>query len=282
MARALQSLSKFPLVLLTNTTHFPDGTEVVQAMGRLGVKVLPVHRVDVPAQFASKLPKRWNIPYWKLQIWRLTQYEKLIWLDTDAILFRSMDWLFQRDNVWGQRDNWVCDAKESEQNWLCSGLMLIQPNEDTYRNLISYAELGDRNWWTNGDQKLIRNYFRDIVGKPVRLLQTSDASFGKCLGRTPSLAYPSPGPWNIPTFVHKSSIYNECFEFLIGRQIKKINGTPVNICHYHPLGPHWRNLFCDAIRIVGVQTNATERFCNDAVWYGPAGGNSSPADRDAA
>mmetsp|Transcript_50143 Transcript_50143/g.160461 ORF Transcript_50143/g.160461 Transcript_50143/m.160461 type:complete len:417 (-) Transcript_50143:195-1445(-) len=267
MARSLQSLSKFPLVLLTNTTYFPDGTEVVAAMRKIDVEVLPVYEVPVPERFAAKLPKRWHIPFWKLQIWRLTQFEKLIWLDTDAILFRSIDWLFQRTHIWGQRDNWICSAPESAQNWLCSGLMLIQPDEQTYQSLRLYAESGDRDWWTNGDQKLIRNYFRHVAGNPVRLLGVSEASFGKCLGQTPKLKLHSGGPWNIPSFIHKSSEYNECFEFNMAKQLRKINGTTVNICHYHPLGPHWRRLFCDAVEFIGVKTNHTDQFCDDLLYY---------------
>lgn len=270
MARLLQSMSKFPLVVLTNTSHFPDGTRVIDAFEKLDVIVKYCHQVPLSEKWASKLPKRWLIPYWKLQIWRLVEYEKLIWVDTDTIFFRNMDWLFNYEGEWGQRDNWVCDAHEDDQNWLCSGLMLVHPNEETYQQMVRYAETGDDDWWTNGDQKLIRNFFQKIKGRPVRLLPTSDASFGKCIGHTPGIDYPSFGPWNMPSFVHKSSIYNECFDHNSKIQMKRINGTLVNICHYHPLGPYWRNLFCEATNIAGVQTQLSGQYCNDALWYGDA------------
>mmetsp|Transcript_105683 Transcript_105683/g.209984 ORF Transcript_105683/g.209984 Transcript_105683/m.209984 type:complete len:488 (+) Transcript_105683:66-1529(+) len=267
MARLLQSLSKFPLVLLTNTSHFPDGTNVTDAFRKLDVILLPCHRVPLSETWASKLPKRWLIPYWKLQIWRLTDFEKLIWLDADTILFRNMDWLFNYDGVWGQRDNWVCGINEDQQNWLCSGLLLIQPNEEIYQGLVNYAQTGADQWYTNGDQKLIRNYFEFVKHTPVKLLSTADASFGKCVGHTPGIPYHSFGPWNMPSFIHKSSIYNECFDHNPAVQLKKINGSTVNICHYHPLGPYWRNLFCEATNIAGVQTQLSASYCNDVRWY---------------
>jgi len=267
MARLLQSLSKFPLVLLTNTSHFPDGTNVTDAFRKLDVILLPCHRVPLSEKWASKLPKRWLIPYWKLQIWRLTDFEKLIWVDTDTILFRNIDWLFEYDGVWGQRDNWVCNAQEDDQNWLCSGLLVIQPDEEIYQGMVRYAETGARQWYTNGDQKLIRNYFEYVKGTPVKLLSTADASFGKCIGHTPGIPYHSFGPWNMPSFVHKSSVYNECFDHNPAVQLKKINGSTVNICHYHPLGPYWRNLFCEATNVAGVQTQLSAHYCNDIRWY---------------
>jgi len=267
MARLLQSLSKFPLVLLTNTSHFPDGTMVHDAFRKLDVILIPCHRVPLSEKWANKLPKRWLIPYWKLQIWRLTEFEKLIWLDTDTILFRNIDWLFEYDGVWGQRDNWVCNARADQQNWLCSGLLLIKPDEEIYQGMVRYAQRGANQWYTNGDQKLIRNYFEYVRGTPVKLLSTADASFGKCVGHTPGIPYHSFGPWNMPTFIHKSSVYNECFDHNPAIQLKKINGSTVNICHYHPLGPYWRNLFCEATNIAGVQTQMSAAYCNDARWY---------------
>mmetsp|Transcript_45675 Transcript_45675/g.90667 ORF Transcript_45675/g.90667 Transcript_45675/m.90667 type:complete len:386 (+) Transcript_45675:65-1222(+) len=267
MARLLQSLSKFPLIVLTNTTHFPDGTKVVDAFQKLDAIVLPCQQVPLSEKWASKLPRRWLISYWKLQIWQLTDYDKLLWVDTDGILFRSIDWLFQHDGEWGQRDNWICEAEEAQQNWLCSGLMLINPSKETYREMVLYAELGTDDWWTNGDQKLIRNYFSVVKGTPVKLLTTSDASFGKCIGHTPGLGYPSFGPWNMPTFIHKSSADNECFTHDRAIQMKEVNGTTVNVCHYHPLGPYWRNAFCEAASIAGIRSELQVDYCNDTKWY---------------
>jgi len=268
MARLLQRLSKFPLLVLTNTSHFPGNISFVDAFQKLNVILLPCHEVPLSEKWASKLPKRWHLAYWKLQIWRLTDYEKLIWLDTDTILFRSIDWLFDYDGVWGQRDNWVCDADEDKQNFLCSGLLLIQPDDEIYHGIVRYAETGDDAWYTNGDQKLIRNYFKFIRRTPIKLLSTSDASFGKCIGHTPGISYRSHGPWNMPTFIHKSSEYNECFDHNSKVQVKTINGSKVNICHYNPLGPYWRNLFCEATRVAGVISELSAAYCSNAKWYG--------------
>jgi len=269
LARALQRLSQYPVLLLTNTTHLPDGTSVSETFWKLNVQVLPLYKIPLPKRIQEDIMPVWRIAFWKLQIWRMTQYEKLIWLDTDAIVFRSIDYIFERRPLWGQRDAWVCSNNDTLQNWLCSGLMLIEPNEDDYRGLLDYSEKSESKWWDNGDQRLILEYFRDIAGQPVQLLDISEAAFGKCLDMIPNPFNESMGSsWNIPAFVHKSSVHNECFYFIIAHQLREIEGTLVNVCHYHPLGPYWRDQFCDGLRVLGVKFDSTETFCNDHLWYG--------------
>eukprot|EP00419_Tripos_fusus_P009896 CAMPEP_0172667856 /NCGR_PEP_ID=MMETSP1074-20121228/8693_1 /TAXON_ID=2916 /ORGANISM="Ceratium fusus, Strain PA161109" /LENGTH=332 /DNA_ID=CAMNT_0013484425 /DNA_START=231 /DNA_END=1229 /DNA_ORIENTATION=+ len=267
LVRSLQRLSDFPILLMTNTSHFPDGTHIRDAFGRLNCHVLPVHEVPLPTTAANLIMPFWRVAFWKLQIWRLVEYDKLIWLDADAIVMRSLDYLFDRVPTWGQKDAWVCSANTSAQNWLCSGLMLIEPSEETYWGLLKYAAT-KKEWWKNGDQKLIDDYFREVRGDPVKLLDVTEAAFGKCLGRIPNLFRETPGEvWNMPAFVHKSSVHNECFYFLIAAQLREIQGHTVNICHFNPLGAAWRDAFCDGLRIGGVRTRVTRAYCNDALWY---------------
>lgn len=270
IARALQRLSRYPTVVLTNTTHLPDGTSVSDTFWRLNAQVVPVHPILLPSKLEKKLIPVWQTAFWKLQIWRLTQFDKLIWLDTDGIVYRSLDHIFHRKPMWGQRDAWVCSDRADIQNWLCSGLMLIEPSEDTYHQLMEYAERPGNRWWENGDQKLISDYFHE-VGQPFKLLPTTEAAFGKCLNKIPSLfdneTSSSGSMWELPAYVHKSSTKNECFTFNLGQQLQLLEGTLVNICHHHPLGRYWRDLFCDALQIIGAQTLDTTAFCDDYQWY---------------
>mmetsp|Transcript_86238 Transcript_86238/g.239108 ORF Transcript_86238/g.239108 Transcript_86238/m.239108 type:complete len:431 (+) Transcript_86238:108-1400(+) len=266
MARALQRFSAFPLLVLTNTTHLPDGTPLANVLGRLNAKMLPVQALEAPEDVRPYMTAADRIKYWMIQIWRLTEFEKLIWLDADAIIVRSLDWLFERTPTWGQKDNWMCRGSDAEE-WLSSGLMLIEPREETFRGLQRFAATRSLQWWTRGIHELIRMYFLNVVKRPVRLLDVADASYGKCLGRLPNIPYESPGPWNIPAFVHKSSWNNVCFYFDMDRQQADIHGQVVNICNFHPLGPFWRDLFCDAVKTIGAKTNATEVFCDDYLWY---------------
>jgi len=105
----------------------------------------------------------------------------------------------------------------------------------------------------------------------VQLLPITEAAFGKCLSTIPSLFNHDSSTlgsmWELPAYVHKSSTQNECFSFNLGPQLQVVEGTLVNICHFHPLGRYWRDLFCDALRIIGVETVETATFCDDFHWY---------------
>jgi len=278
IASALQKLSsKYPLVLLTNTTMFPDGTSVPKAFGSLNVQILPAYKVEMPAQLKEAvLYQHWMIAYWKLQVWNLTQFEKLIWLDGDSIIYRNIDWLFERHWMWAQRDDWFCKMNVDK---VCSGIMLLYPNASDYNGLLEYAEeVGDLQ---GGDQQLISRYFAIKRGLPINLLSDLEAAFGLCLGTAPS-PYLNPdgssvsGVWDIPSFVHKSGGWgntnantynNACFMPHIARQQYVVGNTTLNMCQYHPLGPYWRSLFCDAIARVGIHLREIRAFCNDECWY---------------
>mmetsp|Transcript_101555 Transcript_101555/g.263156 ORF Transcript_101555/g.263156 Transcript_101555/m.263156 type:complete len:444 (-) Transcript_101555:3-1334(-) len=271
MARALQRVSRYPLVLLTNFTLFINGTKLATRLQRLNVQVFPIHEIRAPSQARSKLEHAERIAYWKLQVWRLTQFKKLILLDTDTILARSIDWLFELQPVWGQRDSHDCSAPLAvggeDRGRLNTGLLLIEPNEQTYHNLQQYAHTMALDWWKRGHEALIQDYFKYVVHTPVKLLDPSDATFGMCLGRTEGLPYEEKGPWKMPAFVHKSSLKNECFYLDRQAQLQEVDGKRVNVCHYHPLGTWWRSLFCSAVNITEIHDPIAADFCDDSTWY---------------
>jgi hypothetical protein len=276
MARALQHLSRYPLLLLTNTTHFRDGTPVADAMHSLGVEVLPVQKVLPPSGKDFEF-RSWNVAWWKLQIWNLTQYDKLIWMDSDAILTRSVDWLFERRGTWAQRDDWFCGLNQPS---VCSGIVLLEPNASDAKGLQQCADSGHCDI-RKGDQGVIEQYFEHVKERPIHMLSDVDASFGQCMGQAPSPLIdtdgrPFRGAWSTPAFVHKSGGWgntnnneyvNVCFSHKIARQYYAIGNSTVNICHYHPLGPYWRNLFCEATAAAGLAEPEANAFCNDDCWY---------------
>jgi len=276
VARALQRLSSYPLIVLTNKTHFQDGTDVTRNLRKLNAIVHPIREVDMPAKLAAhKMTPTWKVAYWKLQIWTLLDYEKLIWLDSDAIIFRSIDWLFERDWMWAQRDDWFCKLN---QTGVCSGIMLAFPNLADFNGLLQYART--KHSLPGGDQQLISEYFAR-TNRPINLLSDLEASFGQCLGKAPT-PYLNPdrtpvwGVWSVPSFVHKSggwentnnNVYNNvCFSINMTRQHYRVGKTVVNVCQFHPLGSYWRDLYCDAAAQLRLRLVDVGAYCNDDCWY---------------
>jgi len=278
VAGALRRLkSLYPLVLLTNTSKFPDGTDVAESLHKLNVIVQPVYEVDMPVKHQKRLMyQHWKIAYWKLQIWKLVQFEKLVWLDSDTILYRNIDWLFQRPWMWAQRDDWFCKLNMTK---VCSGIMLLYPNSSDFVGLLQHAEVMDD--LSDGDQQLISSYFAVKRKKAINLLSDLEAAFGQCIGKPPTPYINTDGSkvwgiWNMPSFVHKSggwgntndNLYsNVCFMPNITMQLYTVGSSTLNMCQFHPLGPFWRRLFCDAIAVIGVRIDAFEAFCDDECWY---------------
>lgn len=288
MAHAIRSLSSYPLVVLTNTTNFPDGSPVGERLRNLNVQVLPVRQVlltEALRHERRKMPCQFQHPpvceyhFLKLQIWSLTQFDKLIWMDNDAIITRSSDHLFQLSGTWAQQDNWDCGASalswmaprpgpgslqltravdwlgrktsllssevEQQSHQVCSGLVVLTPSEDTYQGLIKHmAGLSNA---PGGDQQIIEDYFGGEAHAPVKLLSPREASFGQCLNRS------MPGH-EVPTFVHKSDRTNTCFHL----------GANSSKCRRHPLGTYWHDHFCKGVRAAGISGERLESFC--ASW----------------
>jgi hypothetical protein len=248
----------------------------------LNVDVRPLYQVKIPSGLRFDF-EHWRYAFWKLQIWALTEYEKLVWLDSDSILYRSVDWLFQEDWMWAQRDDWFCVGK---QNAMCSGIMLLYPDEDDFNGLLDYARRNPH--LPKGDQQLIWEYFAKERSRPIGFLSDLDASFGRCLGQFAS-EYTNPdgkqvgGVWNTPAFVHKSGGWkdendaysNVCFSHNLHRMRYEVESTGkvVNVCHFHPLGSYYRDLFCEATSRMDLQIRETKILCDDVCWQGLEGSN---------
>lgn len=275
VARMLQRLSSFPLVLLTNMTHLPGGTPVIQGLRRLNVFVFPVLKVDMPNHlWNATLHPTWRVASWKLAVWKLTQFKKLIWLDADSVVSRSIDWLFTRPGMWAQRDDWMCKL---QQKRVSTGILALYPNMTDYEGMLDYASSMEK--MPHGDQELIATYFSYVRRQPINLLSDIDATFGECLGkaRTPYLNPDGSlvtGFWSTPAFVHKSGGWanwgkysNVCFSINMTLQQYLVHGTVLNMCHFHPFGAYWRDHLCAAARLVGIVLPEVTAFCEDACWY---------------
>ena len=69
----------------------------------------------------------------KLNIWTLTSYTKIVYLDTDVLVLKNIDDLFQRDELSaGPEDLWP--------DVFNSGVLVIEPSMSTFTRLIKEAK----------------------------------------------------------------------------------------------------------------------------------------------
>lgn len=102
------------------------------------------------------LSQRFFHVYTKLRIWELTEYDKVVFLDSDMMVCGNVDDLFDRPD-------WSAVNAGGElpalNHWreLNSGLLVIRPSKDVYRDMIDkMAALPSRD---GGDQGFLQSYF---------------------------------------------------------------------------------------------------------------------------
>ena len=73
-------------------------------MQGLGVQFHPMVHLDMSENLKSKIRfSSWVGAYQKLQVFNLTAYDRLVWVDSDAMVTREMDHLFQLQGYWAAR-----------------------------------------------------------------------------------------------------------------------------------------------------------------------------------
>ncbi|MED6181988.1 hypothetical protein PIB30_024617 [Stylosanthes scabra] len=141
------------LVLLADDSITSESLTALRAAG--WNKIKRIQRIRNP--FANKSSyNEWN--YSKLRLWELTMYEKIVFLDSDVLVLKSLDGFFYYPQL---------SAAPNEKTMFNSGVMVIEPSQCMFENMLkkihkvkSYNE-GDQGflnevfaWWHRTPSKL--------------------------------------------------------------------------------------------------------------------------------
>lgn len=153
----------YPLYVLTTDGMSPRGIEALTADG---IEVLTAEGIT-PSRYIHELnvangSPNWDNTFFKLRIFGLTQFDTLVYLDSDMIALRNIDHLFDKPHM-----SAVAAGHHFNHSWvqLNSGLMVLRPDKGLERNLL--ALISDHpdddmlNYHGIGDQDLINHYYRD-------------------------------------------------------------------------------------------------------------------------
>lgn len=126
-----------------------------------------------------------DVAYWaetlfKLNIFRLTQYKKIVFLDSDMIIRDNIDKLFEHPHM---SASIAGKCLNPDWNGLNSGFMVIEPDNDEYNkmvaaipNALEYTVKIGRGF---GDQDVINYVYPDWAShKELILPETFNAMFG--------------------------------------------------------------------------------------------------------
>ena len=99
----------------------------------------------------------------KLRLWQLTEYEKVVFIDADALVLKNCDKLFDYPEF--------CAAPNvyetlGDFHRLNSGVFTAAPNEVTFRDMLARLDKPEA-FWRRTDQTFLEHYFPDWHGLPV-------------------------------------------------------------------------------------------------------------------
>ncbi len=152
--------SAIPLYVLLPTDAAPQLKAQVAA---LGIYFLESERITIRESFIQSNPlTHWNETFFKINICKLTQFNKIVYLDADMIVQKNIDCLFQYPSI-----SATTGGKSENPQWteFNSGIMVIEPSVSLFDEIVKAIEpaiirrqalgLGF------GDQDVFNQYYSD-------------------------------------------------------------------------------------------------------------------------
>ncbi|MBY6198486.1 alpha-2,3-sialyltransferase [Vibrio hangzhouensis] len=150
LARSLKKHSNIPLVVMYSQNACLFETELRQVGNVILKKVAPI---DNPHSHGQE---RFTGTFTKLNAFNLTEYDKIVFVDSDCIVLTGIDELFEREDFSACPDWGV--ALRNDFN---SGLFVVKPSEHLFNDLTSAMKNFESD--DGGDQGFLNAYFRNKV-----------------------------------------------------------------------------------------------------------------------
>lgn len=99
----------------------------------------------------------------KLRLWELEQYERIIFIDADALVVRNIDKLFQYPEFSAAPNVYETVADFHRLN---SGVFVAKPSTKTFVDMLKVLDAPEA-YWPRTDQSFLQAYFPDWHGLPV-------------------------------------------------------------------------------------------------------------------
>lgn len=153
-----QTKTKYPLTVIVNEEISNKTINILKNNG-ITVIVKPKFKVDreiIDKNDSSKF-SHWSNTFDKLYIFELTQFDKIIYIDSDMLVLKNLDHLFEKPNLsavvagnfYPGNGDWVK---------LNSGLMVIKPEAGILSKFVSIMKQMKDRPELLGDQNIIQEY----------------------------------------------------------------------------------------------------------------------------
>lgn len=154
--------AKYPLVVGVTSDIYP---EVRNILFQKKLQIIELqdfsYRADCKTNFIARGMPHWYHTAAKIRIFGLTEFEKLVYLDSDMLVLKNLDHLFDCPDGSASEDSPMTHSENRSSHYqLNSGLLVIEPSKEKEKKLIELSNVHNA-----ADQDLIRMLYSDWVDK---------------------------------------------------------------------------------------------------------------------
>jgi alpha-N-acetylglucosamine transferase len=145
---------KYPFHLLITPNLSKETMDLLEISKIKLIKITPIKNpiLDDPND-------RRYYNYSKLNMWSLTQFEKIVYLDADMIVLHNIDELFEKKNMSSTNSGgWLHDKKDWKE--MNSGMIVLEPSNTLFEHMKSQVGKIEKEQG-KGDQAFLHQYYND-------------------------------------------------------------------------------------------------------------------------
>jgi glycogenin glucosyltransferase len=152
--------TRYPFVLLITPNVSKKVKEILISHD---INFITVQGIEGPRLVKEDHLKRWNYTYSKLNVFGLTQFDKLVYLDSDMLILQNIDELFDKPHMSAVMIRGKL-PEFSSWNIFNSGLLVIEPSMEVFNDMIS--KIGQiEEVASPSDEDLLNAYYSDWSGQ---------------------------------------------------------------------------------------------------------------------
>jgi hypothetical protein len=152
--RRITSIQHDLLVLTPDATLPPHASTLFGPVG-LKSRIIPV-TLALP-ESANPLEKAFEISWIKLHLLSLTEYDQILYLDSDVVLLKDISPIFSHVKSFASV-SLGCHLRPDLGD-INGGFLLILPNITQYQDLLALSTTHTQSGWTYSEQELLAEYF---------------------------------------------------------------------------------------------------------------------------
>lgn len=167
MHKSLQLVkTRYPLYCIINNNVGDYSRKVLQSFN---IPIIEVENINMPKHIQeyneSKNPalaETWKYCLNKFHIFKMTQFDKIIFLDADLYFQQNVDHVFNYKHMTGAVDG-ECFNLWLPNPHLNTGFFVVEPNEELFNDIMKFTENLDVSLhdWCIADQEIINLYYNE-------------------------------------------------------------------------------------------------------------------------